>query len=626
MPTIEELEQGFELGDWEVLPGRGILRSGEQEEKPEPKVLQVLLALAVRDGDLVTRQELIDEIWDGRPTSDEPINRCLSQLRGHLGDQERPHQYIETLTRRGYRLNQKVQLKEPADPDPELIQPTRGNRYKRRFWIAVAALIVVVLVAASIRMIPRFGEVESIAVLPFDNLSGDLADQYLVLGFKEELVNTLNNVRGLDVIHGRVEYPDIEVSEIAQMLGVDAVLFGALQRDGSTLKVNYHVARGYDGVSLSSGSVTGNTGEVFALQERLAVLVRNDLVGESPQQLISASRHPNSEAYDRYMRGLYELERRSRGILENLDGAIELFSESIEIDPSFGPAYLSLATAYALLPDFRDAPLAESHERALEVVERGVAADSRIADAADAVLGFVYHKQREWAKAEEAYIRATTAVVVDSNAFNWYSLMLANVGRLDDALAQVLQGQKIDPSSALVNSRVAIVYTWLGDSDRAAEFFERSKQLGVSDESVWLVNAVIYIREDRLNEASILISNAVSAAGGGADWVEPVFAAIADDSKRELAFAALDAAAQGEDLDPRLEIAARTLLGDVESAMQVAQVLARPDEFLEFDFLFLPELRPFRQHPGFLDLMRDLGVEDYWDENGCRWTGDNVSC
>lgn len=502
--------------------------------------------------------------------------------------------------------------------------------------MAIAALIVAVLVATYIRIISLPPPVQSIAVLPFDNLSGDPADQYRVSGFKEELVYTLNSVEALEVISVRDPYPGKEVSEIAQMFAVDAVLFGALQRDGVMLKINYHVARGYDGVNISSGVVVGGIDEGFALQGRVAILVRNDLVGESPQQLIAENRNPDPNAYDLYLRGQFPfdpyvrgldaLERRGRGRPENLDGAIKLFEESMQIDPSFGPAYLSLATAYALLPDYGDAPLAETHERALAIIERGVAADSRITDAAGAVLGFVYQKQRQWAKAEQAYKRATEAKVVDPNAFNWYSMMLASVGRLDDALAQILIGQKIDPSSAVINSRVAIVYTLLDDSEKAAEFFERSKQLGLSDESPLLVNSVLHIREERLNEASILISTAVAAAGGGVEWVAPAFAAIADDSKREVAFAAIDAAAQEDDLDSRLEIAARTMLGDVEGAMRVAQLLARPDEPLEFDILFLPELSPFRQHPGFLDLMRDLGVKSYWDENDCVWMNDRVNC
>ena len=120
MPSKEDLFKGFTIGDWEVLPARGVLRQADHEIHPEPKVLEVLLTLAQRDGDLVTRDELIDEVWAGRPTSDEPVNRCLSQLRGHLQDRRRPHQYIETLQRRGYRLMQPVELHAqqalPAEP------------------------------------------------------------------------------------------------------------------------------------------------------------------------------------------------------------------------------------------------------------------------------------------------------------------------------------------------------------------------------------------------------------------------------------------------------------------------------------------------------------------------------
>ncbi len=74
MPTKEDLFEGFTLGEWEVLPGKGVLRRGDDQERPEPKVFEVLIALAIRDGNLVTRDELVDEVWDGRPTTDEPIN------------------------------------------------------------------------------------------------------------------------------------------------------------------------------------------------------------------------------------------------------------------------------------------------------------------------------------------------------------------------------------------------------------------------------------------------------------------------------------------------------------------------------------------------------------------------
>ena len=626
MPTIEELQKGFSLGDWEVLPAKGILRSGDREVRPEPKVLEVLLALAVRDGNLVTREELIDEIWDGRPIGDEPINRCLSQLRGHLGDKERPHQYIETLTRRGYCLSQEIRLNEPSKPVPEPRRPAEKSSNQARLWMVVAAIVITILIAILIRVGPGLVATQSIAVLPFENLSGDPADQYLISGLKEELVYTLHGIPDIDVKHGRISYPDMEVSDIAQILSVDAVLFGAVQRDGEILKINYHVARGYDGKIISSGEISGLIGEGFALQGKLAVSVRNDLVGESPQPLISAGRNPDPDAFDLYMRGLDAFDIRGRGQPENLDAAIGLFEQSIEIDPDFGPAYLSLAMAYALLPDYRNAPLVETHKRALDIVERGIEVDPSLADAAGAVYGFVYHKQKRWMKAEQAYIRATTAKAVDTNAFNWYSLMLGSVGRLDDALEKILEAQRIDPSSALMNSRAAIIHTWIGNTAEAAEFYDRSSRLGASSEIHLLGKALLLIRDERAEEAASLFFAGVTAAEFATAWIDPVFAAMQDPSMRDAALVAIDEAVTDQQVDPRLVIVARTMLGDVDGAMALANSLAESGGIFEMEILFLPELQPFRQHPGFAGLMDKLGVQDYWDENQCSWQDDEVSC
>ena len=172
MPTEDELRQGFRVGDWEVLPLRGVLRKGDREEKPEPRVFGVLIALAKRDGDLVTRDELVDELWDGRPTSDEPINRCLSQLRRHLGDKTRPHRYVETLTRRGYRLVQPVELLEADEPDAPA-QAAVMQEARAAPWKPAAAGLLVAAVAWLAWTLWPPGDVRSIGVVPFENASQD---------------------------------------------------------------------------------------------------------------------------------------------------------------------------------------------------------------------------------------------------------------------------------------------------------------------------------------------------------------------------------------------------------------------------------------------------------------------
>lgn len=625
MPTEEELLEGFDLGEWEVLPSKGVLRRGDQEERPEPKVFAVLIALAKRDTNLVTKQQLVDEVWDGRPMGDEPIARCLSQLRGHLDDRQKPHQLIETLQRRGYRLKQRVRLHK--QPDAVTSAPQAGPSLRQ--WKIVAAVLVIGFVAIAV-YIQIQGPIvppdppppaRSIAVMPFDNFSSAASDEYLALGFKEVLVQTLHRIKDYKVKNGRVKY-NKEPVEIAKMLGVANILFGSLRRDGNMLAINYHISAGRQGV-IFSGDVKGPVDQLFSLQESLAEKVRRDLDGESMQTLFK-SRPSNSDAYDSYMRGVYALEH--RGAEGNLTEAIVLFKTAIDLDKKYGPPYLALATAYALMPDYHDAPLEEMNRLALETVEDGIAADPVIEDAAGAIYGFVYHKQKRWREAEEAYLRAVSADVVDSNAFNWYSRMLASVGRLDDALDQALHAIEIDPSNAVINSRIAINYSWLMDSDKANEYFVRSDDLGASGATHMLAYALLLERDGQLEKALSITKAAVQMAGGRANWVEPLLSALRDPTKAAAALQLLDEVEAAEQLPPQVSFVARAMLGDIDGAMRVARLLENPGEIFEMDLLFIPELQAFRQHPEFMPLLDRLEVTDYWQSKGCTWKDDRVWC
>ncbi|MDH3821663.1 MAG: winged helix-turn-helix domain-containing protein, partial [Gammaproteobacteria bacterium] len=147
MLTTEELNEGFNLGEWEVLPLQGVLRRGEEEIKPMPKPFAVLMALAKRDGNLITRDELIEEVWEGKAFSDEPIQQAIALLRKHFGDKQ-PHKYIETLHRRGYRLIQPVDLHHK--PDVLDAEPAREDSRSLRRWKAVTAVVAIGFVAIAI--------------------------------------------------------------------------------------------------------------------------------------------------------------------------------------------------------------------------------------------------------------------------------------------------------------------------------------------------------------------------------------------------------------------------------------------------------------------------------------------
>ena len=624
MPEKEDLEKGFTIGDWDVLPGRGVLRRGEHEERPEPKVFAVLLSLAGRDGELVTRDELVDEVWDGRPTSDEPVNRCLSHLRGHLDDRAKPHEYIETLQRRGYRLMKPVELHQRVE-SPAAQESESSPGPSPRLWRIVAALMALGFLATIALTMRPWGtdtDIRSIAVMPIENLSGDPANQYIVDGIKNVLARRLSEAPELTIKNTRVSY-DGEPSYIADVLDVDGVLSGAVQLQNSTLKVTYLVSRGRDNVTVGSGEVNGELAEIFALQERLANEVLSGLSASSQPAPVTTYT-PNAEAYNRYIRGLYALDH--RGEKDNLENAIRLLQESIQIDDSFGPAYMSLATAYALLPYYRNLPVVETNRAAIQTVEKGIAVDPRIKSAAGAIYGSHYHQQKRWSESEAAYRLATAAQIQESNAFNWYSRMLNSVGRLDDALQQALKAEAIDPDNGVINSRLAIVYTWLGEAEKAHDYFERAAELGGTSTIHNLAHGLLLIREGRIADAEKMALAAVRMGEGSTEWIQPVFAAFEDPSLADSAFAALTRVAAENTLEPEVEVTARTILGDTDGAMAVARRLEEPGEFFQMDLLFAPELQALRDHSEFMPLLQRLGVVDYWQEVGCEFDGQKAVC
>jgi DNA-binding winged helix-turn-helix (wHTH) protein/TolB-like protein len=624
MPTEDELRQGFRLGDWEVLPLRGVLRRGEHEEKPEPRVFGVLIALAKRNGDLVTRDELVDELWDGRPTSDEPINRCLSQLRGHLGDKSRPHQYVETLTRRGYRLMKPVELLEPTSAEAPAPGGSRAESPVAP-WKPLAAGLAVAAVAWLVWTLWPPGDFRSIGVVPFENASQDPANNYLVSGFKDELVNTLHNIPDFTVKSSRLGHAGEEVTSIASSLGVDAVLSGRVHRIGDQLQIFYTVEDGRNGDVVATAELEGPVSEIFQLQEDLARMVRRDLFGKSSQQLISRTRPASFGAYDRYMRGLYAFDRRQDSGT-SLEEAIELFQETIRLDENFGPAYLMLANAYVLLPTYRDAPADEMSRAAIDTVQEGIEVDVGIRDAANAIFGFVYHQQMQWQQSEDAYRAATSSDVIDPNAFNWYSRMLASVGRLDASLEQARIALEMDPTSAVINSRVALAYLWLGDTRNSREFFERAAKFGASGPTHTMGYALFLFREGRSDEAYEVTREAAQMAGGTEAWIDPVFAALDDETQRGAALAAVDAVATQDGISKQIEFIVRVVLDDLDGAMRVARLLESEGEVFEMDLLFIPEVQPLREHPEFESLLDALGITEYWRARGCTWTGKGAVC
>ena len=262
-PTITDLQGGFELGPWTVVPERGLLRQGEIEEHLEPMVMDVLVVLASRQGGVVTKDQLVAGVWDGRATADEAIASKIATLRHKLGDDSRNPEYIETVQKRGYRLKMLVDL--PDAPDPE----QRRASYRQIPWPLLVAALSVLAIAIIILWLPS-RQIDSVAVLQFKNLSANKEKfQYVVDGFTDELVNSLHQVPKLKIVRGPELVKSKSPKSMIKEFGVDAIVTGSVRRYGDQIIITAQLvdASNFQRWSIS---IHGAADDVFSLQEQVA--------------------------------------------------------------------------------------------------------------------------------------------------------------------------------------------------------------------------------------------------------------------------------------------------------------------------------------------------------------------
>ena len=240
----------------------------------------------------------------------------------------------------------------------------------------------------------------------------------------------------------------------------------------------------------------------------------------------------------------------------------------------------------------------------------------------------MHYQRREWTEAEKDYRRAIGAEVVDTNAFSWYSQMLSCVGRLQESRDIALQGELVDPGSTVINSRIAMIYTWLGNTAKAHEYFERANDLDATGIIHDMAYALFLKRTGQLDKSLTMALAAATAGDYETSWIDPVFTALAEPTPENarVALAAINRSWGDGEVIPHIVILTRTLLGDIEGAMEIARLLDNPGETFSMEILFIDELAPLRRHPDFMQLLDDLNVVAHWQDVGCRWEDDRVLC
>jgi len=616
MAAASDLRRGFEFGPFTIIPERGIVRRDGEDVHLEPKQMDALVTLARHQPGVVSKDLLVEEVWGGRATADESIVQCIKGIRQALDkDDPRDPKYVETIHGRGYRLMVPLTIPQPEKPESKRMQ------IPATWWIGgAAALGVLAFILIRGGGAPQPGPpIDSVVVTRFVNMSGE-EYKFLADGFAEQLISTLHQIPDLQIKKGSLPAEDESAEEITEHYSVGSVVRGSVQHLAGKVKITARIEDS-DDVNLWAGTFNGTVEDMFSLHEQVATKVRDAIVGETGETVTASSKPSGSVSYLRYLLGQSFLAIRDKN---SLDRATELFLESIEIDPGYGPAYLGLANTYMLLDDYVSGYA--MFDLAIATVEEGIRQDSQIYAAAQTVNGYVYTKRGNWMAATEAFEIAINSTVEYPPSQHYYSRLMAAVGRVDKSFEAAKTAWEMDPNDPVLNSRLAIACFWKNDIDCVRRHFEIANTMGLDAPIHQLSYALFLIRDSRLDEAREVARRAMMLYQIDASWVDPVFDELARSPKSESSIAVLQEYSAREVIPETALVIFWILAGQADRAMEMAWKLVDDPSFFEIELIYLDEFQILRQHQDFPRFLQEVGLTDYWRSAGCKWDNDAVTC
>jgi DNA-binding winged helix-turn-helix (wHTH) protein/TolB-like protein/Tfp pilus assembly protein PilF len=519
----------LEFGPFRLEPAERRLTRDGAPVHVTPKALELLVALATRPGRLVTKDELVAEVWPDTFVEEGNLAVNMTRLRQVLND-DTGQRYIETVPKRGYRFVaavREIEADAPAIvapvPPPSLPVtaelPGRGA-VPRSTWIVAAAAAATVLAGAIYGLrLPRpasaSGTVQSLVVTRFTSIASAPGQTHLELGIPDALTTRLASLRQLRVPPTAVLRAGEDPFATASRLGVDAVLTGSVQRDGDQMRVTAQLSRAADHAQLWAGRFDQPFTDIFAVEDALAERIATSLISNlSSTERASLRRRetPNAAAYELYLKGRELWNRRTP---EAIRSAITLYQDAIALDNGFVLAHAGLADAYAItasgLPGQTRYPLARAAAR------KAVELDDRSAEAHNALAFVTYKSEWNWAESEREFQRA---IARDPNlvlAHHWYGEMLKLIGRFDDAKAQFHRARELDPLSVAVRVDFARMLTRLGGAREALQLTEEGLAVNPAELRLYRERALALFALGRDTEAVDNMLRYRTLAGTSAD-------------------------------------------------------------------------------------------------------------
>jgi TolB-like protein/DNA-binding winged helix-turn-helix (wHTH) protein/tetratricopeptide (TPR) repeat protein len=485
--------RGVRLGNFRLDLRTGELWHGRSRVRLQEKPFRILAALIERRGDVVTREELRQQLWPSHTfvDFDHSLNNAVNRLRETLHDSFESPRFIETLPKLGYRfiaVVESLDKEEDAQAAPERDAPSRAASQRRmRLWAAGAGIVLSLLVIAAgvwwRAQLPRVpARRVMLAVLPVQNMSGNPELEYVCDGLTEEMISQLGrwNPEEMGVIArtSSMLYKESRksVKEVGEELGVDYVVEGSLRGSTDRLRISAQLIRVRDQTHLWAEEFNRPHGDILGLEESVARAVSRQI----EVKLASAKAGPrarvvlvSAEAHEAYLRARLLWYGRTP---EGMSKSVHYFERAIQLEPEYALAYAGLADAYTVLSSYAILPPWEARGPAMTAARKAVQLDDGSAEAHTALASAYDEFDWNFQAAEREYKRAIELNPNYTQARDWYAMLLVRMGLFEAAVTEIRHALELDPVSLLLNARLcgALAHT---DPDAAITQCKRAQEL-----------------------------------------------------------------------------------------------------------------------------------------------------
>lgn len=621
----------YEFGPYRLDPGERKLLCNNQIVELPPKAFDTLVLMVRNSGHLMEKDQLIRTLWPDSFVEEGSLSNSVFLLRKALGEDP---QYIETVPKRGYRFVGAVRclpdgvrgLREGAQFQVSRPAIVAAAAEAPPFWRSRAAAGIAAVVLLSLLVAAGWyyrsvgwsrGAIHSVAVLPFENASGDPNAEYLSDGIAENLINSLSQLPNLKVMsrdsafHYRGKEADAQT--VGQALGVRAVFKGRVARQGDTLTISAELIDAHDNSHIWGQQYNRRLSDIFALQEEIAkemtAALRVRLTGEE-QRRLSKTYTASPEAYDDFLKGRYWWNKQSE---EGARKGIEYFERAIANDPAYALAHAGLADCYISLASFGLVSAKEDYPKGKEWAEKALKLDDTLAAAHVSLASVKTDYEWDWEGGEKEALRAIELNPNLPEAHAAHAELLWTTGRFDESIQEGKRALELDPLSINYNTALAFTFFLARRYDQAIEQGAKILELDPKFIPAYYVRGVAYVKKSLYKEAMAEFEKGVSISPddlGALTGLGYGYAVTGRRADAEKVLARLNELSKREFVSPVWMAKIYSGLGEKDKAFGSLERAYEDRSIVSVAYIKTnPMLDPLRSDPRYAELLQRLNLQ-----------------